>query len=325
MAQANPVWEATCRAEPPHQAGRRCLADCRPLWDPSSVGPWRLLSWKNGGSVSSAGARTYPGAENHIPSLENATWLKASGPFPRGNQIPFLLPTVSPWERVCPVVSKPYPMPCCRLWKAAKFHVVFGGNHHFILHPVNARGADHAHDMLPWALLSVHLWGPVLTLSSQKWLFPNPVVFPAVLTSHKPCNRWTTSVTACWRPAPQPRQSCRLPSPHLGGVCSTSPLVQYGTATTPAQRCLTVVREAKTKLQMQEYPWLPFPLFGLVPRRQQRCWGAADEEERRSSAGQMPPQPLGPALRSSWLCSPPQRCSERRAWQHRRGSQARRG
>lgn len=120
-----------------------------------------------------------------------------------------------------------------------------------------------------------------------------------MLTSYKLCTSWTIPVTACYRPAPQPRQSCQLSSPHLGGVCSTIPLPQHRTATTLAQRCLTAIREVKPKYQMQEHPGLPFPLSLLMPCGQQRCWRAADEDERRGSVGQMSPQPPGSALRSS--------------------------
>lgn len=149
-----------------------------------------------------------------------------------------------------------------------------------------------------------------------------------MLTSRKLCNSWTIPVTACYRPAPQPGQSCCLPSPRLGGQCSTIPLAQHWMATTLVQRCLTVIREVKTKYQMQEHPRLPFPLSGLVPsatcctlHRQQQRWRAADEHERRGPVSQMSPQSPGPAL-WSFLRAPGCAACRRDAANTRLGSTA---
>lgn len=64
--------------------------------------------WAHGGccpgkiteNVLPTRVRTYHGAKNHGPSLENVTWIKASGAFLRGNLIPLFLLAASPLESV---------------------------------------------------------------------------------------------------------------------------------------------------------------------------------------------------------------------------------
>lgn len=97
-----------------------------------------------------------------------------------------------------------------------------------------------------------------------KIILSKPHCFPS--SAHfKLCNQsWTIPVTACYRPAPQPRQTCHLPSPCLGGVCSTILLAQHWMAPTLAEGCLIVITEVKTKDQTWEHLQLPFLLFRLV-------------------------------------------------------------
>lgn len=97
-----------------------------------------------------------------------------------------------------------------------------------------------------------------------KIILSKPHYFPS--SAHfKLCNSWTILATACYRPALQPRQTCQLLSPCLGGVCLTIPLAQHWMAITHAQRCLTVIIEVKTKDQTWEHLQLPFLRFRLMP------------------------------------------------------------
>lgn len=149
-----------------------------------------------------------------------------------------------PWENVCPLSSKPEALSSCQLWKSSEIYLVFGGDHHLRLNSVLS--TDHALDMLPCGLPSWTLFGTHAQVRSQKLLFPNPTCFPSS-AYFKLCNSWIILVTARYRPAPQPRQTCQLPSPCLGGICLTIPLAQHGMAIILAQSYLTVIRGVKTK------------------------------------------------------------------------------
>lgn len=77
-----------------------------------------------------------------------------------------------------------------------------------------------------------------------KIILSKPHCFPS--SAHfKLCN---ILVAARYRPAPQPRQTCQLPSPCLGGVCLTIPLAHHWMATTLVQSCLTVITGVKPSI-----------------------------------------------------------------------------
>lgn len=178
----------------------------------------------------------YSGDKIHIPSLENATWLKGSGPFPRGNQTPPSSCLLRPLGKaVCPVGSKPDALSSCRLRKAGEIHLVFGGHRYFRLHPLNVPGPDRAHDTLPRALPSPTPFGTRAQLNAPKRFFPNPVVFPAVLTSCKLCNSWSIPVIARYKNLPHSPGKAGG-SPHLAQEGFAQPFPSHSTGRQPLRR-----------------------------------------------------------------------------------------
>lgn len=113
-----------------------------------------------------------------------------------------------------------------------------------------------------WSSFLDTFWDPC-SGKFPKIILSKPHYFPSH-THFKLCNSWTILATVCYRPAPQPRQTCQLPSSCLGGVCLVIHLAQRWMATTLAQRCLTVIIEVKTKYQTWEHLQLPFLLFRLM-------------------------------------------------------------
>lgn len=119
-----------------------------------------------------------------------------------------------------------------------------------------------------------------------------------MLTSHTALQWLDIPITACYRPSPQPRQSCRLPSPCLEGVCSTIPLPQHRMATTlvPLQVSDTGQRGENEVSDAGASAAATSPLRACA---MSSCWQAAEEAKRRGSVAQKSPQAPGPALPSS--------------------------